>query len=618
MYKLRCFVIALGLSLASCGEKQVLVADEKNVDTHTYAHISKAKITHLSWDVEVDFDDKVIRGSAAYDFENHQSKEIYFDTSELAIDSVLLANGKPAVFELGALDAVKGRALKVKISPKDTHLVIYYKTAPEASALQWLDPIQTHDKKHPYLLTQGQAILTRSYIPIQDTPSIRITYDATVRVPKDLLALMSAINPKEKTADGVYHFKMPQPLPPYLIALAVGDLQYQAIDDRTGVYAEPTQLKDAAWELADMGKMLIAAENLYGAYPWGQYDVLILPPSFPFGGMENPRLTFATPTILVGDRSLTNLVAHELAHSWSGNLVTNATWNDFWLNEGFTVYFERRIMEALEGRDYADMITVIGYQDLKTDMQKLPEKLTALYIDLEGINPDDAFSDVPYDKGYLFLKMLEDRYGRSQFDTFIKKYFKENAFKTTNTEDFVVYLKENLTGGEDDFVQNWIYDTGWPKDLKIPTSKLFEQVEARFAADRNRFQNDKNRRETLPKWSTNEWLHYIRSIDVSVLTSEDLKWIDQQYHFTASKNSEIQCAWFEKAFRLQYKAVDANAKAFLVQVGRRKFIEPLYLALRQTNQLDFAREIYREARPNYHFLARQNLDVLLGTPGNLQ
>ncbi|MCP1996880.1 M1 family metallopeptidase [Flavobacterium sp. HSC-61S13] len=614
MYKIFFSVVGIGFIMSSCGQQQPLVAEGKSIDYQTYAHLSKAKITHLTWDVEADFDQKIIKGSAAYDFENHQAKEIYFDTSLLTIDSVLLNNGKKTTFEVGELDAVKGRSLKVNISPKDKKVIIYYKTSPEASALQWLDPEQTHDKKHPYLLTQGQAILTRSYIPIQDTPSIRITYEATVRVPKGLLALMSAINPKEKTEDGVYHFKMPQALPPYLIALAIGDLEYQAIDQRTGVYAEPTQLKDAAWELADMGKMVTAAEGLYGEYPWGQYDVLILPPSFPFGGMENPRLTFSTPTILVGDRSLTNLIAHELAHSWSGNLVTNATWNDFWLNEGFTVYFERRIMEALEGKDYADMITVIGYQDLKTSMEMLPANLTSLYIDLDGINPDDAFSDVPYDKGYLFLKMLEDRYGRAQFDVFIKKYFKENAFKTTNTEDFITYLKDNLTNGEDDFVQNWVYDTGWPKGLVVPTSRLFELVEKQYATDIVQIQKRQAISDKLPQWSTNEWLHYIRLIDVAVLTKEDLALIDKRYHFTDSKNAEIQCAWYEKSFRLKYEKVNANAKAFLTQVGRRKFIEPLYLALKQTNQMDLARDIYKEARPNYHFLARQTLDVMLENP----
>lgn len=614
MYKIIGLVFGIGILMTSCREQQTLVADDKKVDTQTYAHLTKAKIKHLVWDVNVDFELKMIKGSATYDFENHQAKEIFFDTYHLTVDSVLLNNGKSTQFELGTFDSVKGQALKVKISPKDTKLTIYYSTSPEASALQWLDPQQTNDKKHPFLLTQGQAILTRSYIPIQDTPSIRITYDATVRVPKDLLALMSAVNPKKKSADGVYHFKMPQALPPYLIALAVGDLQYQEIDARTGVYAEPTQLKAAAWELADMGKMVNAAEALYGAYPWGQFDVLILPPSFPFGGMENPRLTFATPTILVGDRSLTNLVAHELAHSWSGNLVTNATWNDFWLNEGFTVYFERRIMEVLEGKDYADMITVIGYQDLQTDMKLLPEKMTSLYIDLDGINPDDAFSDVPYDKGYLFLKMLEDRYGRNKFDDFINKYFKENAFKTTNTADFITYLKENLTNGEDDFVQNWIYDTGWPKDLKVPTSRLFDLVEQRFAKDLLQLQQNKTIKEAVPNWSTNEWLHYIRAIDVSKLTKETLEKMDQRYHFTASKNAEIQCAWFEKAFRLRYDKVNSNAKEFLIHVGRRKFIEPLYLALTETDQMELARAIYKEARPNYHFLARQSLDVLLFKP----
>ncbi|MEG0930479.1 M1 family metallopeptidase [Algoriella sp.] len=606
--------IALGTALTavSCNKQISSTTEIEAKDNQTFADLDKARIKHLSLDIETDFATQQIKGSAAYTFANNKAKQLILDTEKLTIDSVLLANGQKTTYKLGEKDSIKGQALIIDVTPNDTIVKVFYKTSPDANALQWLNPQQTHDKKQPFLLTQGQAILTRSWIPIQDTPSIRITYDAKVKTPKDLMALMSAINPKEKSADGIYTFKMPQAIAPYLIALAVGDVKYQPIDNRTGVYAEPGLLKAAAWEFAEMGNMVTAAEKLYGKYPWEQFDVLVLPPSFPFGGMENPRLTFATPTAIVGDRSMTNLIAHELAHSWSGNLVTNSTWDDFWVNEGFTVYFERRIMEELEGKDYADMISVIGFQDLETSMKNIPAKYTSLKVDMKGANPDDAFSDVPYDKGYLFLKMLEDKYGREKFDKFLNQYFSSHAFQTITTEKFIDYLKANLTNGDDSFVKEWIYTTGWPKDFKKPTSKLFDLAEAQLKQD---ITNGRNKvapkKVAISTKSTNEWVHFIRQIDQTKYTKDDLAYLDSIYDFTNSKNPEIECAWFEKSFLLHYDKVNTNAKEFLVNVGRRKFLEPLYLALKETNQLDLAKNIYKDARPNYHFVARQTIDTML-------
>jgi len=612
-------LLAAGVVFTVACNKQVaeVTKQEEVRDNQTFADISKAKTKHLSLDIETDFEKHIIKGSAQYSFENNDANEIIFDTEKLTIDSVLLANGKKTDFSLGKKDEIKGQPLHIKVSKNDTIVKIYYKTSPDANALQWLDASQTNDKKAPFLLTQGQAILTRSYIPIQDTPSIRITYDAKVKVPKGLMALMSAINPKEKSTNGVYTFNMPQPIAPYLVALAVGDVVYKPIDHRTGVYAEPGMIEAASWEFALTGKMVDAAEKLYGEYPWEQFDVLVLPPSFPFGGMENPRLTFATPTAIVGDRSMTNLIAHELAHSWSGNLVTNSTWDDFWVNEGFTVYLERRIMEELEGKDYADMISVIGFQDLETSMRNIPEKYTSLKVNMKDANPDDAFSDVPYDKGYLFLKMLETRYGIEKFDQFLTQYFSSHAFQTMTTEKFVDYMKANLTNGEDDFVQEWIYTTGWPKNLVKPTSKLFDLVETQFDQDiKNARNNVAAKKVEISSKSTNEWVHFIRLIDPKTNTISDLEHLDKIYGFTNSKNPEIQTAWYEKSFLMKYDVVHQNAKEFLVKVGRRKFLEPLYLALKESNQMALAHDIYKAARPNYHFVARNTIDGMLNFKAN--
>ncbi|MCH7774636.1 MAG: aminopeptidase, partial [Bacteroidetes bacterium] len=320
------------LFLTGCTNPKQEKSALKYVDEpHSYAQPNEAVITHLDLDIDVDFDQEIINGKATYKIENNNSLEIILDAKFLEIEKVQ-ADGNDTEFLLGDFNEQLGQSLKISIEEDTKSITVYYRTTDKTEALQWLSPQQTADKTHPFLFTKGSPILTRTWIPIQDSPQIRITYNATVRVPSELMAVMSAENPKEKTKNGEYHFKMQQPISPYLIALAVGDIEYKAISKRTGIYAEKSMVDKVHYEFSDMEKMVLSAENLYGKYAWVQFDVIVLPPSFPIGGMENPRLTFATPTIIAGDKSLTSLIAHELAHSWSGNLVTNATWDDFWLN----------------------------------------------------------------------------------------------------------------------------------------------------------------------------------------------------------------------------------------------------------------------------------------------
>ena len=317
---------------------------------------------------------------------------------------------------------------------------------------------------------------------------MRVTYSAVVRTPKELVAVMSAPNDPNAPRNGEYHFRQRNAIPSYLIALAVGDLQFRAIGSRTGVYAEPSVADRAAAEFADTEKMLQAAQDLYGAYRWGRYDLLVLPPSFPFGGMENPSLTFATPTILAGDKSLVSLVAHELAHSWSGNLVTNATWSDFWLNEGFTVYVERRILEKIYGRPREEMEAVLGRQELEAELAKLPPGDQILHIDLKGRDPDDGVTSVPYEKGALLLRSLEEKFGRERFDAFLREYFDHFAFQSITTGIFVDYLQKHLLNGNTDIpLDEWLNKPGLPATAPRPVSDAFEKVAAAGEAmDRRR------------------------------------------------------------------------------------------------------------------------------------
>jgi leukotriene-A4 hydrolase len=376
---------------------------QEGKDYHSFANPEEVKVTHLGLDLNVDFDKHILSGEVELSFEriNENANQLILDTRDLDIHDISF-NGKSIPFELEKSDSFLGAALKIELPVEAEKISIRYNTSPNASGAQWLTPAQTAGKKHPFLFTQAQAIHARSFIPLQDSPQVRVTYNATIRTPKALLAVMSASNDPDTERDGVYEFSMPQPIPAYLIALAVGDLQFKAMGARTGVYAEPALLDAAAAEFEDTESMLIATEGTYGPYRWDRYDLLILPPSFPFGGMENPRLSFITPTVIAGDKSLVSLIAHELAHSWSGNTVTNATWRDLWLNEGFTTYLTYRIMQMVYGDARYAMESVLGQQDLQADIDSLPDKDEILAIDLRGRDPDVVFSNIPYEKGALF------------------------------------------------------------------------------------------------------------------------------------------------------------------------------------------------------------------------
>lgn len=590
---------------------------ETIMDQHSYAKPVESVVTHLKWDAVVDFENKKIDGVATLHLKNDDdAKEVILDTKALNIEKVLVGK-KEVKFTLGEADKNLGSALTIPIKSSTDSVTIYYSTSEGAEALQWLTPMQTAGKKQPFLFTQSQAILARSWVPIQDSPGIRFTYEADVKVPSGLLALMSAENPQEKNDKGEYHFVMDRPIPAYLLALSVGDLEFEPIGDRSGVYAEPSVIDAAAYEFEDLEEMISAAESLYGPYQWGRYDLLVLPPSFPFGGMENPKLTFATPTILAGDKSLTSLVAHELAHSWSGNLVTNATWNDFWLNEGFTVYFENRIMEKMYGRDFSEMEASLAYQGLVAEIDEMRNNGsgddTKLKLDLSNRNPDDGVTSIAYDKGYLFLRSQEEKVGREKFDAFVKDYFTSNAFSVMTTEEFIDLLDKNLyqkNGLTMDTakINEWIYKPGLPADAPKPTSDKFAKVDeqmSRFLTETEASDLD------VEGWSSQEWLHFVRSIPAN-LTKDQMKALDDAFGFIKSGNSEVLTEWLVQSIRHNYEASFDELIHFLVNTGRRKFLMPLYQEMVNSECCaSMATSIYATARPNYHFVSTNSLDELL-------
>ena len=604
-----------------------LVVNQTGLDLHSYANVDEVRVAHVELDLTVLFDERRLRGVATLSFDRilDDADTLVLDTRALhiiAVESWSPRGGfDPTTYSLGSPEPVLGSPLTVVLPPGATRIRVTYETSPDASGLQWLDPEQTAGGRHPFMFTQSQAIHARSWIPLQDTPGVRVTYGARIQTPEGLRAVMSAGNDPDLVADGSYRLDMRQRIPSYLIALAVGDLEFRALGDRVGIYAEPSMIEAAAVEFEDTSSMIEATEQLYGPYRWERYDLLVMPPSFPFGGMENPRLTFVTPTILAGDKSLVALVAHELAHSWSGNLVTNATWRDFWLNEGFTVYIERRIIEALYGRRREQMEEVLGLQALRTDFNRLDDADQVLHIDLGGRDPDDGMTQIPYEKGALFLRHLEQIVGRGRFDEFLRGYFDHFAFQSITTDDFEAYLSEYLLASLDPDVSDqllllidaWIRKPGVPLGAPQPESSAFREVEAKVA----RWVSGEISATALETtdWSTFEWLHFLGALPKS-LTFDALRDLDQAYDLTNSSNAEIANQWLLIAIRNSYQVVDARLEQYLMTIGRRKLIRPLYEALAETpDGRERAIAIYRRARPGYHPISTDSIDQILGWEG---
>jgi aminopeptidase N len=591
------------------------IVDSLNRDWHTLSNADSVTVKHVDLELFVDMQQKNIRGVAAWQIDNPKNvHQLILDDNGLQIDSVF-CDGNKVDFGYGTKTEHLGRALVIPIVQSSKLVSIYYRTSAGAKALQWLDASQTSGKKHPFLYTQSESIYARTWVPCPDGPGIRFTYKATVHVPKGMLAVMSASgNPTQLNDSGVYHFDMEIAIPAYLMALAVGDIRFKPVDGRTGVYAEPEMIDKVQWEFADMGKMVQTAEALYGPYRWGRYDVIVLPPGFPIGGMENPKLTFCTPTVIAGDRSLVNLIAHELAHNWSGNLVTNRTWNDTWMNEGFTVYFERRISEAMNGKDYADMLWELGYQDLEAAVEEFGKdsRMTWLKGNLKGADAEEALNDVPYEKGSLFLLLLERSVGRERWDAFLKQYFAAHAFQSITTEAFLQYLDKNLLKGDSALyhkvnVPAWVYGPGIPSNVPRPDHVRFSKVDsAREAFLRG------HAPATLAtaEWTTHEWLHFLRKMPKS-LSLEQMNSLDKAYHFTESRNSEIAFQWFITAISAHYEHAYPQMERFLSVTGRQKFILPLYEALKSDDNLSLAQSLYAKYRANYHPLAQGKLDKML-------
>ena len=630
---------------------------EKIIRNHSY---SNYKIVHpykMDIELDVDMENQMMSGYVVYHLNWNNTRNtknsntnkslnkgllasmsdpensVVLDTKGLIIRDVYGMDQSKVDWNYGDSNAIIGKSLVIHVPKHDTIITVYYRTLNKVemklvgndfiSALQWLNPKQTYGKYHPFMFSQSQAILARTWLPCMDVPAVKFTYNAVVNYPSALNVVMSAqkysdissflkaypnkngefrhfvkqlkpSNSSHPQNSAVFHQSLP--ISSYLMAIAVGDFKFQKLGKDCGVYAEPGLLEKAAWEFADLQKMIDSASALYGKYAWKEYNVLVLPSSFPFGGMENPVVTFATPTIITGDRSLVSLLAHELAHSWSGNLVTNETWDDFWLNEGFTVYFESRIMEKLYGKDYADMLTVLGLGELRNTLKDLMENApadTRLKLDLKGRNPDDGLTDIAYEKGRFFLRWCEQQMGRKQWDKFLNLYFKKHAFSTTNTEDFIKELNQYASTrlkdpkfNHADFsnqVKDWIYGIGF-KDPKVRSTYLLDaeglaqhlsslnQQNISFAQESGLSLNAETK-----SWTTHHYLHFLRNFDS--LSFANMRYLDSVFHFSFTMNSEITFDWCMLSIRSAYLPAYGIIDQFLNRVGRRKFVLPIYQQL---------------------------------------
>jgi leukotriene A-4 hydrolase/aminopeptidase len=582
-------------------------------DPHSWCDADQPRQRHLDLELTVDFQARTLSGHARIRLEEPGGGALDLDGRDLEITSVKTGDGKPVEYSIAESEKVRGDRIRLEL-PAGTEVVdIEYTTAPGALALGWLEPRQTAGGEHPFMFSQCQPIHARTMVPCQDTPRHRVSYDARITVPRPLRAVMSAgdAGHEESTDTITWRFHMPQPIPTYLLALAVGNLDKRDLGQRSCVYAEPETVEAAAWEFAEVDGMLASAEKLFGPYEWDRFDLLIMPPAFPYGGMENPRLTFLTPTLIAGDRSNVNVVAHELAHSWTGNLVTNATMDDFWLNEGFTVYAERRILEEVYGEEYADLQAVVRRNALQANLDQFGagSPFTRLRNDLAGIDPDEIYSLVPYEKGAQFVLLLENAVGRQRFDEFLLDYIHTFHFQSITTDEFLEFLELKLPGV---YAQvqgpRWVEEPGMPENELPVHSEKVERVRE-LAATWNEGQRPPA--SAKDDWSATEWVLYLQDLP-RTLPEDECRWLDETFALTEQGNYEILVEWLAIAAASSYQPAMPRIRTVLTDVGRMKYLKPLYTALmkHEAGQA-FAREVFAEVSPGYHPLSKASVAGIL-------
>lgn len=611
---LNCLVYILAISFAGCSR----VDQNKGIpsDPHSFSQPNKVMASHLRWVGTVDFEQKQISAKASWLLTYaSEADTVVFDTYGLLIDSVQLDDNQTTYWKLDTPQPFLGSALRIALKTGSQIVHIFYRTSSQAKGLQWLEAEQTADKQHPFLFSQGQAILTRSWLPCQDSPALRFSFDAELSVPPGLKAVMSASNQAQMQPSGRYSFSNKKPIPSYLFALAVGDIHFKAFDNRTGVFAEKSQLEQAWQEFANLPPMIRAAERLYGRMPWERLDLLVLPPSFPFGGMENPMLMYVAPSLLAGDRSLTNLVAHELAHAWSDQMLRHASWEDFWLNEFFTNYIERRIIEEMEGPTYAEMMQALSNLELERNLAqaKTNNQPTILAPKLLAKDPDLVLSAATYQKCTAFMMQLESKLGKKELDQWIKKQIAEGTNPIYTTTSFIKQHQNSLFPPsifDSDILEAWLYQNELPRNYERKPSARFASVEAVATIWQ---QGEDISHLPTGGWSAYEWIYFLKSINQGQIKHERLQELDALIALSQSGNVELKSNWFQLCLQHNYLEVLPEIEILLAHIGRRKILLTIYKAL-WNNPLtkDKALHWFETYQQRYHPVARNSIAQLLG------
>jgi len=596
------------------GEQPVRVAP---ADPFSFSNPGEIIVKHVSLHLDVDFGARTLEGSATLHVRNLTgTEELLLDTHGLTIHRVFLDDGTEASHDLLATNLILGTPLRVIVRPDTQWVRIEYETSPDASGLHWMTPVQAQQAA-PYLYSQNETIAARSWIPVQDSPSVRMTWDATIRVPPGYLALMSAENPTATSPDGVYTFETGLPIPAYLQSLAVSELEFRAIDAKSGVYAVPHRIDAAHAELQIVPRMMAAADAICGPYRWGRYDVLIMPPSYHVGGMEHPRLTFANPSFVSGDGSLVKLIAHELAHSWSGNQVTTATWNDIWINEGLTVYLELRIMEAVFGSDYEEMLAENSLRAVEQYVEADPDHPdTRMHGDFSGRHPNEGFSRISYDKGGSFWRMLEAGVGRAAVDRFLKIYFSRHAFEWMDADALVDLIRDELLSGDTQLEQQlriheWVYETGLPSNRQVVDSVRFNRVDverSRFAAGTRAGLLDTR------DWSPHEYIYFFWYASGQSMNGR-MGEVEDAWDLDDTTNLSLLSTWSHWVAGMGHLPSFPAMERYLGTVGAGGGLVGVYSLLDNNGNGPRARNIYRGLRPRYHPYAQAAIDRLLELQG---
>jgi aminopeptidase N len=583
-------------------------------DPTTYADLSQGKIHHIDFHIQVNFDEHVFDVEATYQLNEPISGELTLDSYKIDLKEAK-TDRHALTWEFDPEDEFLGQRLQLKGFENDSSFTLTFSTSPEARALQWINGSQTKGGKHPFLYSQCQAIHARSIFPCQDTPSVRFTYSAEVQVPSALRAVMAAEQVEGKDGTGLFTFKMPQPIPSYLFALAAGNLAFRELGPRTGIYAEPEIIEAAAWEFAETETTMSEAEKLLGPYLWGRYDMLVLPPSFPFGGMENPRLTFLTPTCILGTRGQTSLITHELAHAWTGNLVTNATWQDFWLNEGWTTYAESRITEILEGRDVHDLHAVYSGKELLKLMERFGMDSPANCLKLPNdVKDADSFTTaVAYQKGRNFLVECEIAIGRARFDAFIQKYMKRFQFQSLSTEGFLEFLKAELPHVfEKVDVRKWVYEPGMPEEWHRPQSDLYDAVEKVLGEYKL---GKRPASGQVKDWHRYQALSFLQGLPKSIPV-EDCKYLEDILELEKKNDDALFSTFYATCITSGYQDIFPRVENFMGSIGRILYVLPIVRAMIETDWTkERVRPLFENVKAKYHQITIGWLDGVLKKAG---